>query len=349
LAITKPVLVAHALVRAVSRLVSTPVPAREGVATSACANLLVLIALATTACGRYADFTLPTPEATGPRAPFTWDALRNPVLPRGDATDVLNPSVVRFHAAYWNLYSEFDGHMWHTAAATSTDGVAWSTLGRVLSPGLNGSALVVGDEILYWYQDGDPVEISLARSRDGRTWTRTANVVPVGPRGSFDERGTADPYVIRASDQFYLFYLGQDRARRQRLGIARSSDGVVWEKLRTNPVLELGEPGAFDENGLGEPAVWTSGGSWWMLYTGRSHSEQRRVGLAGSADGVHWQREPNFVIAGTEAWDSQVVCDPTVEKMPDGSIRVWFGGGDVPRPDQNLNGQIGLGILRGSF
>jgi len=35
--------------------------------------------------------------------------------------------------------------------------------------------------------------------------------------------------------------------------------------------------------------------------------------------------------------------------MPDGSIRVWFGGGDVPRPDQNLNGQIGLGILRGSF
>jgi predicted GH43/DUF377 family glycosyl hydrolase len=174
-------------------------------------------------------------------------------------------------------------------------------------------------------------------------------VVPVGPRGSFDEGGTADPYVIRASDQFYLFYLGQDRARRQRLGIARSSDGVVWEKLRTNPVLELGEPGAFDENGLGEPAVWTSGGSWWMLYTGRSHSEQRRVGLAGSADGVHWQREPNFVIAGTEAWDSQVVCDPTVEKMPDGSIRVWFGGGDVPRPDQNLNGQIGLGILRGSF
>jgi hypothetical protein len=33
--------------------------------------------------------------------------------------------------------------------------------------------------------------------------------------------------------------------------------------------------------------------------------------------------------------------------MPDGTIRVWFGGGDVPRPDQGLHGQIGVGSLRG--
>ena len=313
-----------------------------------CPLFPLFLVLLSTGCARYADFSLPAPESAGPRFPFTWTASPNPVLARGEAADVLNPSVVRFHDAYWNLYSEFDGRMWHTAAATSPDGLVWTKLGRVLSPGLNGSAVVVGDEILYWYQDGDPPQISLARSRDGRTWTRTPQpALPVGPRGSFDERATADPYVIRAADHFYVFYLGQDRARRQRLGIARSTDGIVWEKLRSNPVLELGEPGAFDENGLGEPAVWTSGGSWWMLYTGRNHGEQRRMGLARSSDGVHWQREPNFVISGTEPWDSQVVCDSTVEQMPDGSIRVWFGGGDVPRPDQNLNGQIGVGTLRG--
>jgi predicted GH43/DUF377 family glycosyl hydrolase len=312
-------------------------------------------------CGRYADFRLPAPEASGPRAPFTWDVRAEPVIPRGDSADVLNPSVVRFHGVYWNFYSEFDGHAWHTAAANSPDGFAWTKLGRVISPqgsegsyiAANGSALVVndkstGDEILYWYEIGYPLRIALAKSPDGRNWTRQGNpVLPLGPRGSFDERAVADPYVIRTGDQFYMFYLGQDRARRQSLGIARSSDGITWEKLRSNPILEPGRPGAFDERGLGEPAVWASGGDWWMLYTGRDKMEQRRLGLARSTDGVRWERVPAFVVSGMNIWDSQVVCDPSVEQMPDGSIRIWFGGGDVATPDHGLHGQIGLGVLRG--
>jgi len=26
-------------------------------------------------------------------------------------------------------------------------------------------------------------------------------------------------------------------------------------------------------------------------------------------------------------------------------VGVWFGGGDIPRPDENLDGQIGYGVL----
>jgi len=320
------------------------------------AHVLAFLLLLLSGCGRYTDFTLPAPDAAGPRAPFTWEAKPEPVIARGDSSDVLNPSVVRFQGAYWNFYSEYDGHSWHTAAATSSDGLAWTKLGRVLSPqasegsyiAANGSALAVGDEILYWYEIGYPLRIALARSRDGKNWTRQGEpVVALGPRGSFDERAVADPYVMHTRNGFYMFYLGQDRARRQSLGVARSTDGVVWEKLRINPILEPGGPGAFDENGLGEPAVWTSGGQWWMLYTGRDKGERRRLGLARSVDGARWERVQNFVVSGTNTWDSQVVCDPSVEQMPDGTIRVWFGGGDVARPDQGLHGQIGLGTLRG--
>jgi hypothetical protein len=122
---------------------------------------------------------------------------------------------------------------------------------------------------------------------------------------------------------------------------------LVWEKLRSSPVLELGGAGSFDENGLGEPAVWTSGGSWWMLYTGRDREERRRMGLARSSDGVVWEKMPEFgPIEGEAAWDGEVVCDPSVELLPDGTLRVWFGGGDVASPDQNLHGQIGVGVLR---
>ncbi len=325
---------------------------------SAGAGLCLLL----TACGRYADFTLPAPPGTPLGISFRWEARAEPVLTRGapgdfDAVDVLNPSVVRHGGLLYNLYSGFDGRTWHTGLATSTDGVQWEKRGRVLSPGpaswegdyiaANGSALVESGEFLYWYQAGRPPSIGLATSLDGRRWTkRPEPVLRPGPRGSFDERGVADPYVLRAGGFFYMFYLGQDRARRQRLGVARSPDGIAWWKLRSNPVLELGAAGAFDENGLGEPAVWASHGRYWMLYTGRDRAENRRLGLARSADGVRWRRVSEAaVFAGGASWNSKVVCDPAIDSAGP-PWQVWFGGGDVARPDENLHGQIGVAALQ---
>ena len=122
-------------------------------------------------------------------------------------------------------------------------------------------------------------------------------------------------------------------------------DVVLWALNQSDELnLELGDIGAFDEVSLGEPAVWSSNGFYWMLYTGSDLKKNRRLGLARSTDGVHWDKLP-AVFAGSEAWDSKVVCDPTV-LLDGGVIRVWFGGGDVASPDANLHGQIGAGILR---
>jgi predicted GH43/DUF377 family glycosyl hydrolase len=257
---------------------------------------------------------------------------------------------------FYNFYSGFDGRTWHTGLATSPDGIEWRKQGKVLSPdpatweggyiAANGAAVFAGGEFLYWFHAGprETPRIGLARSTDGRTWRKHGQpVVGTGPRGSWDERGVADPYVIQLGGEYYMYHLGQDRARRQRIGVARSRDGVQWEKLRSNPVLELGDAGTFDEDALGEPAVWLSNGWYWMLYTGRDLAGVRRLGLARSSDGVAWKKLP-AVFTGTANWDSKVVCDPTVEVRPDG-IRVWFGGGDVASPDENLHGQIGLAIL----
>ena len=298
---------------------------------------LLLLALLSCSCGKYANFTLPPPDAAGPKGPFHWEASPEPVLSWGDwdSGDVLNPSVVKFNGVYWNYYSGYDGKTWNTGIATSSDGIHWVKRGKIRGPDAgNGSALVVGGKILYWYQTGYPVQIAL----DGKI------VLKTGPRGSWDETGVADPYVLERNGDLYMYYLGMDRARRQRLGVARSLDGVTWEKLIANPIMELGGSGAFDEMGLGEPAVWSSGAFYWMLYTGRARGEKRSIGLAKSPDGVQWSRE-SLVIEGTEAWDREVVCDPTVEVQPD-RVRVWFGGGDVASPDQGLHGQIGIGMLR---
>ncbi len=319
-----------------------------------------LPALCLTSCARYGQFTLPL-QPGGPVIAFRWEPNPAPVLGRGepgewDSVDVLNPSVVKRGGIYYNLYSGFDGKSWHTGLASSSDGLKWTKMGKVLSPGAapwegayiaaNGSVLLAGGEFLYWYQAGVPPGIALARSGDALRWTRPAEpALEPGPRGSWDERGVADPYVIEAGGRYYMYYLGQDRARRQRLGVAQSEDGVQWTKLLSNPVLQLGAAGAFDENGLGEPAVWSGQGRYWMLYTGRDRRECRRLGLAWSLDGVHWTRlAADTVLTGAQPWNSKVLCDPSV-LVEENVVRVWFGGGDVCTPAERLHGQIGYATL----
>jgi predicted GH43/DUF377 family glycosyl hydrolase len=312
-------------------------------------------------CGNYADFTLPVLLKPPLNISYQWNVYPDPVLSRGasgwDSTDALNPSVVEAGGILYNFYSGYDGKVWSTGLATSTDGRHWTPKGKVLAPdpatwegdyiAANGTAVHAGNEFLYWYQANRSARIGLARSKDGITWTKQPQpVLATGPRGSFDERATADPYVVQVAGTFYMYYLGEDRARRQRLGVARSKDGITWQKFRANPILEPGGAGAFDELGLGEPAVWQSQGSYWMLYTGRDRTENRRLGLARSQDGVHWSRySESPVLSGPAPWNSKTVCDPTVRKS-DGDVQVWFGGGDVAHPVENIHGQIGFAILQ---
>jgi len=322
----------------------------------------ILGALVLSGCGKYADFRLPgaSSENGSVGGTWQWSARPAPVMARGasgqwDSVDTLNPSVVAGpQGKLFNFYSGYDGRVWHTGVATSPDGLVWSREARVLSPdattwegayiAANGAALYWKGDWWYWYQAGSPPRIGLARSSDGRAFRKhPVPVVPLGPRGSWDERAAADPYVIEFQGKLYLYYLGEDRARRQRLGVAVSDDGINWTKHKKNPILELGGYGDFDENGLGEPAVWRSHGRWWMLYTGRAHDEVRRMGFAVSTDGVGWKRYP-LIIEGDQGWNKKVVCDATVI-VAGGKVRVWFGGGDVAHPAENVNGQIGYGEL----
>jgi predicted GH43/DUF377 family glycosyl hydrolase len=307
-----------------------------------CSSVAIILLLAS-GCGRYSDFKLPEAPGGDPSLSYRFVAEPDPVLTRDLFRDALNPSV----AGRVNLYSVYDGQ-WHTALATSDDGVHWRKQEIVLRAAAgsyiaaNGSALSYGGQFWYWYETGarDRLRISLARSADARAWQpEPAPVVDAGPAGSWDERAVADPYVIRIEPYFYLYYLGQDRAARQRIGVARSGDGVHWEKLRSNPVVEMDE----EEAGIGEPAVWQSDGFYWMLYTVRDFAENRYLRLARSTDGVRWTKLA-VQYKGTQAWNSKAICDPTVV-VEGGRILVWFGGGDVASPDENLHGQIGFATL----
>ena len=335
--------------------------------------LAVLSAVLSSTCGpafqpKQARFVVAGCEGSsspvGPEA--QWEVRPEPVLSPGptgtwDSVDVLNPSVAKVGETFYNLYSGYDGRIWHTGLATSSSGTNWEKQGTapVISPdpttwegsyiAANGSLYHNGDRFLYWYQAGrrGKTSIGLADSGDARHWSKHDKaVLEPGPPRSWDETAVGDPYVIRCRGTYYMYYLGQNRFGVQRLGVARSTDGIHWQKSHTNPVLDTGPPGGFDERGLGEPAVFRAADRHLMLYTGRDGDEKRRIGWASSVDGVDWKKlTTNPRLEGSQPWNDQVVCDPSVWNQA-GEVLVWFGGGDLASPDENLNGQIGLAVLK---
>ena len=122
-----------------------------------------------------------------------------PVIARGDSSDVLNPSVVRFQGAYWNFYSEFDGtdvahrrrdFLRRTRLDETRPRAFARRLGRIFHRRERIRARWSDDEILYWYEAGDPLRIALARSRDGKNWTRQGEpVVPARTARQFRRAG----------------------------------------------------------------------------------------------------------------------------------------------------------------
>jgi predicted GH43/DUF377 family glycosyl hydrolase len=334
---------------------------------------LLPVLLAALSCGpafqpRQAQFDLQPCASPGEEfnpAALEWNVHPGAVLQRGapgewDSVDVLNPSVVLVAGTLLNFYSGFDGRTWHTGLATSPDGLSWQKQGRVLSPdpagwegayiAANGSAAHDGQRFLYWYQAGErgATRIAFASSSDGKDWRKHPEpVLWPGATGTWDEAAVGDPYVFSCSGIHYLFYLGQNRRGLQRLGVARSSDGIHWQKSSQNPILEVGPPGSFDEKGLGEPAVFHAG-QFYMLYAGRDSGERRRIAWARSRNGVDWEKTAGAALFnGPEPWNAAVVCDPSILRL-DHRWWVWFGGGDRPSPDENLNGEIGLAWIEPS-
>lgn len=251
-------------------------------------HALPLACLALAGCGA-ATFTLPAPgEAQKGR--YEWRPAAGIEHPRSDFDPVqaAAPRVFRFAQFYYNLYSAHDGAHWTTGLTASLDGLDWNLGRKVLAADSRtwegerlaafGAVLVIDGLIHYWYTAGEPAQIGLARSHDGRSWRREEEpVLSPGSEDAWDSGSVGHPALLAAGGEYYLYYVGTDAAARPALGLARSSDGVKFTRLRANPILPLAEAAA--------PAVWQAYGAYWML----AASERGRTGLFRSADGVAWQ------------------------------------------------------------
>jgi len=222
----------------------------------------------------------------------------NPVIGPGDAGpwDVNGP---------WTRAAIFDGTMYHLYFTGSGENGLPNDMGHATSP-----------------------------SPDAEEWTMdpTNPVLTRGGTGEWDELRLDGASVVHDGTIFHMWYSGWGDDEFERVGYATSPDGTVWTKHSGNPVMDVGEPGSWDEDVIRPTSVLRDDGGFRMWYAGADwdgNEFRTSVGYAESSDGVSWTKDPNPVLGPSEypgAWDSLEVGNPYV--VYDGTVyHMWYTGG----------------------
>lgn len=298
-------------------------------------------------------------ESPVERIPLEYTLYKFPLNPvfkgvpgKFDSQNTSYPDII-FHENQYNMwYSGYDGGAGSRVGfAVSDDGIKWDRHdGPVLQTGSGDSwdnysvqqtsVLFDGTTWHMWYvglRDGDlsTRKIGYATSEDKINWTKYESnpVLEPGSAGSWDDQWVGWPRVLFIDGQYHMWYTS-DNGTVTQIGHATSEDGINWEKDSSNPVLTVGEFGAWDDNVVSNPDLIYDGYTFHMWYCGaRTVFGDWKVGYAVSLDGRNWQKisveAPVLDLGSAGDWDDKTSAAGVIV-IPDantGELKMWYGGG----------------------
>ncbi len=173
----------------------------------------------------------------------------------------------------------------------------------------------------------------IADSHDsGVTWKRLQDdpIMLPDPTPSPDDAGTFVPSFLRFGDTWLMYYTAIKIAPNGRqhihMCLAKSTDGVNWEKYPGNPVLGDSFVDGAQRSVTSRVCLRYDEGVFKMWYS--FGKPLYRICYAESVDGIHWERyEPSPVLdtSPEKAWDDDIVEYPEVQFV-DNIWRLWFCG-----------------------
>jgi hypothetical protein len=152
-------------------------------------------------------------------------------------------------------------------------------------------------------------------------------VIIPGVPGSWDEGGISKPTVVYEDGLYRMWYSGADAMNDNRIGHATSPDGVVWTKHPSNPVLDHGPFGSWDDEEVIHPTVIYVGGLYRMWYNGHDGLAQRIL-HATSPDGITWTRFTAFPMlepGSPGSWDESGL-GPLCVVVNGAYYHMWYTG-----------------------
>lgn len=173
--------------------------------------------------------------------------------------------------------------------------------------------------------------------------------------GMFDRQPTPVlagrcPNVIEVDGAMVLFYVDVV-AGGYRIYAARSADGIGFEPLLSEPVLDVGGTGEWDSFTVTTPKVFVDGGQFAMLYAGDNLriDDPTGIGLAVSDDLIRWHKHPGnpILIPGAPGTFDSLSVASAVPFRIDDIWHVAYAGGARPVAE-GLQSQIGIARLLNS-
>jgi predicted GH43/DUF377 family glycosyl hydrolase len=215
---------------------------------------------------------------------LNWSANEDLVLAQGAWLEVTRPYVLVEDDGLTMWYSAKDEERVVICWATSADGLSWQPHGVAIAPEepWEKSAVMCPSVLRYsdgtyhmWYSGGEryePDAIGYATSADGVHWRRLPEPVLRPETGSpWEAERVAGAHVFQHEGWLYAAYIGFARGfEDSSIGIARSVDGVEWERHAGNPVVTRGAAGEFDSINVYKPFVVVDGDEWRMWFNGSS-------------------------------------------------------------------------------
>ncbi len=253
--------------------------------------------------------------------------------------------------------------------AWAGESVQWAPWSKYESPVLEGWAIaadpaVIRDEtglrMAYtgFLPEPDRTVISLAVSEDGILWEGANGSTPEpvileGTAGRWDEQ-VETAFLLRHEDQEYLYYSGYLEPAPDtpipagHIGLAVSADGLVFERLSTDPILSP-TPGGYDNDALFSPSVVWWQDQAWMVYTGHCWTDCEdvdpgiRILGAVSDDGLTWTKHQEPVMEPASVnleWTAGGIGEPEIIQGPDGLFYLFFSA--FSQLDDIWTGSIGI-------
>lgn len=134
---------------------------------------------------------------------------------------------------------------------------------------------------------------SVALDTNHFTWKRfSGNPVFPATADTWRESQTANPDLLLRDSTYYMYFRGQ-RGGHDRIGAATIPksrfDGTTWN-IHSEPIIDVGGPGSWDENHALDPAAVMFHNKVFLYYTGSSPRSDRAICLAVSDNGTDFRK-----------------------------------------------------------
>lgn len=112
---------------------------------------------------------------------------------------------------------------------------------------------------------------SIQSSFTKNEWTQAVDSSILKPTLPWEINCVEGASIIVINKSLYMFYAGGYNNEPQQIGVAKSEDGIKWQRLSGNPFLTNGSKGSWNESESGHPDIFRNkNGELYLFYQGNA-------------------------------------------------------------------------------